>query len=151
MFSFGFCYDGSGTPGYNQMGLAETDCQAEAMIREKLKDFSNVTFELRKNKYRAYVDGKPTGYIYFSVQAEKWVAIENGAEPKVVAFGSLESVKRKVKRYIKKDHLDNRTTDLPETFEFAGRANGRRKTVNITYPGEGSVAVDVGITLVRVS
>lgn len=153
MISYGYCYtNGYGVNGYKQNGIVETEAQARKAIVEKLIAQNgpgrDITWQTRQDKTRAYVDGVPSNYIYFSVKSEIWIAMETAYPSDRVLFsGSLESVKRRVKNWIKKDHINNDTDNLPETCTFKGR--GKTKTAYITYPGS-NVLIDSDVKLVRV-
>lgn len=112
MFVWGYCYPGvEGKSGFKPEGTVRNRDEAEAAIREKMAG-KKVSFEESREKFRAYSDGQPTGYIYFeSSPAELWVAIDQenlGQKGKkiVIGSGTLADVKdlarKRVERNLKK-------------------------------------------------
>jgi hypothetical protein len=147
MISWGFAYGGSvGYAGYRPYGVVESVDAAEKAIRGKLAG-QNVVFVTRDGKTRAYADGQRTGYIFFVVSTELWVAVNSNSLPAtIIAKGSLETVKRKVRKYIDKEHK-NFDYEKVSRMTVAGRGNSRR--VNIGYPSSNTM-VDSEIRLVKV-
>lgn len=109
MFVCGYAYAGEeGKSGFRPETPVQTAAQAQKLIKEKLAG-KKVDFAESGGKFRAYADGKPTGYMYFPVKAETWIAIdetslgEKGSRA-VFAKGSLNDVKAKVRNHVQKSH-----------------------------------------------
>jgi hypothetical protein len=109
MFSYGFCYGGSvGFAGYRQEGTVLTAKDAQKAIKDKLAG-KKVIFQESEGKFRAYADGERTGYIYFAVKADAWVALdtinlgEKGRKA-TICKGSLAEVKTKVRGFVEEQY-----------------------------------------------
>lgn len=115
MFAFGYCYAGDvGKAGFRLYGSVNTAKEAQAEIKKKLAG-QKVEFKESDEKFRAHADGQPTGYIYFAVTAEQWIALDETllsekGKKAVFAKGDLATVKNQVRKKLdaeNKDSLEN--------------------------------------------
>lgn len=154
MYSVGFCYDGgeTGSPGYRQSHVVDTIKDARKVIAEKLAG-KKVTYMESGGKWRAHADDVSTGYIYFKVSKETWIALDkltlgNKGEKAVIVKGDLSLVKTKARSFLE-DSLS-----MSGTGNKIGRVTYTRTgdNIDVSYRYEAD-PVDRGsdIVLVRVA
>lgn len=108
MISVGYCYGGDdGKAGYRQETVARDEKDAKLFIEQKLAGHT-VNYVESGGKMRAYKDGVPTGYIYFTVSAETWAVIDLTKigcprSKSVLKTGSLQECKAFVKTSTEKE------------------------------------------------
>lgn len=154
MFIHGYCYGGDeGKSGFNPAGTVPSKKEAQDAIKEKLAG-KKVTFIESSNKFRAYADGQPTGYIYLKVEADLWIGLDDVAigskgEKALFVKGTLSEVKDATRKFIEKDTREY-TNGGPEVDTVFFDRTGDNIKVRIALKGE-RTSVPAKVTLIRVA
>jgi hypothetical protein len=112
MYVAGFCYaTNTDRPGFKP-NFFHTAKEAQSWIRHHFSG-ADVTFRLQDKKYRTYVNGHWTGYMYFKVALTTWALVDllNSKKP-IRSVGSLDKVKKAARRIVHRVHKMACTFDI---------------------------------------
>jgi hypothetical protein len=105
MFIAGYVYNSNPqSPGFRpEPTTFRTAGQAKKWIEGKVQTPLDVTYEFSGNKYRAVVNGRPTGYIYFQVEtSDLWILYDISLQ-KNYGMGPLGVMKKKAEKLLTRE------------------------------------------------
>jgi hypothetical protein len=132
MIVYGFAYASNPQiPGFRTYGTVATVKEAEKALTEKINSPGKVTFGLRKDgKFRAFVDGVPTGFMYFDT--EIYIAVDG--EGNKIASGTLEQCDKQVKKFLAKTFGNPSIKGY--TIKSRNYGKGKKILYSSIYPGD---------------